>query len=155
MNDHLGDVVGSETHTHVLIRGPQGCGKSTITMAKLAAIYDRDPGVIFFSSPSIAQAEEKIVTFGRTNQDYRFVAYPYWSVTALYDKFCPPAERISHIDVLEEGGSSWLHAVYERQPDVYKQMFDYRCGLFDLRREGKIPVLFGTHETLRQHANEE
>jgi len=139
MNDHLGDVVGSETHTHVLIRGPQGCGKSTITITKLPVIHDRDPGVIFFSSPSLAQAQEKIETFGWLNPEGKFLAYPYLSVTALYEKFCPPAERISHIDVLEEGGSSWLHAVYQRQPDVYKRMFDYRCGLFDLRKEGKIP----------------
>ena len=46
-------------NTHVLIRGPQGCGKSTKVMAKMPAIYDDNPGVIFFSSPSIKQAEEK------------------------------------------------------------------------------------------------
>ena len=154
MNDHLGDVVGPEDHTHVLIRGPQGCGKSTITMTKLPAIYDRDPGVIFFSSPSIAQAQEKIETFERVKQDQRFVAFQYLSLTALYEKFCPPEERINHSDVLEEGGSSWLHAVHERQPEMYKAMADYRCRLFDLRAKAKIPVLFGTHETLRQHADE-
>jgi hypothetical protein len=154
MEDRLGGVVGSETHTHVLIRGPQGCGKSTITMTKLPAIYDRDPGVIFIASPSIAQAEEKIATFERVNQDGRFVAYPYLSLTALYEKFCPPADRISHLGVLEEGVSSWLHTIHDRQPDVYKAMFNYRCRLLDLRTQGKIPVLFGTHETLRQHANE-
>ncbi len=53
---------------------------------------------------------------------------------------------------MEEGGSSWLHAVFERQREVYDAMFAYRCRLFDLRAEGKIPVLFGTHETMRQHA---
>jgi hypothetical protein len=54
---------------------------------------------------------------------------------------------------LEEGGSSWLHAVYQRQREVYEAMFMYRCRLHDLRVEGKIPVLFGTHETMRQHAS--
>jgi len=33
-------------------------------------------------------------------------------------------------------------------------MFEYRCRLLDLRADGKIPVLFGTHETMRQHARE-
>ena len=32
-------------------------------------------------------------------------------------------------------------------------MFAYRCRLFDLKAEGKIPILFGTHETMRQHAS--
>jgi hypothetical protein len=30
-------------------------------------------------------------------------------------------------------------------------MFTYRCRLLDLSAEGKIAVLFGTHETMRQH----
>lgn len=55
---------------------------------------------------------------------------------------------------LEEGGSSWLHAVFARQRDVYDQMFAYRCRLLDLRGEGKIVILFGTHETMRQHTND-
>jgi hypothetical protein len=54
---------------------------------------------------------------------------------------------------LEEGGSSWLHAVYERQRDVYNEMFAYRCRLLDLRAAGKIPILFATHETIRQHVS--
>jgi hypothetical protein len=154
MEDHLGDIVGSETYPRVLIRGPQGCGKSTKTMTKLPAIYTNDRGVIAFSSPSIAQAEEKIETFERVNQDDRFVPFLYLSLTALYGMFCPPDERITHLDVLEEGGSSWLHAIHERQPYVYERMCAYRSRLFDLRDSGRIPVLFVTHETLRQHANE-
>lgn len=150
---HLADVVGSETHTHVLIRGPQGCGKSTITMTKLPAIHENDPGTIFLASPSIAQAEEKIETFERANDDTRSVAFPYLSLTALYEKFCPPTDRISHLDVLEEGGSSWLHAIHERQRDTYEKMFKHRSRLLELRKDGKIPVLFGTHETMRQHAD--
>ena len=59
-------------NTHVYIRGPQGCGKSTKTMSKIPLIHERDPGVIFFSSPSIEQAEEKVETFvrfrGRVNR---------------------------------------------------------------------------------------
>jgi hypothetical protein len=142
------------SNSHVLIRGPQGCGKSTKTMTKIPAIYDNDPGVIFFSSPSIQQAEEKIKTFERVNKDDRFVPYLYLSLTALYRRFCPPSEWIDHIEILAEGGSSWLHAVYQRQRDVYNEMYAYRCRLLDLRAEGKIPVLFGTHETIRQHASE-
>ncbi len=140
-------------NTHVLIRGPQGCGKSTTVMRKIPIIYDNDPGVIFFSSPSIKQAEEKITTFERVNKDERFVAYLYLSLTALYERFCPSSDRLDHIEILEEGGSSWLHAVWERQRVVYDAMYKYRCRLWDLRAEGKIPVLFGTHETMRQHAN--
>ena len=141
-------------NTHVLFRGPQGCGKSTKTMTKIPTIYENDPGVIFFSSPSIQQAEEKIETFERVNKDERFVPYLYLSLTALYERFCPSSDRLDHIDILEEGGSSWLHAVFERQRDVYEAMFAYRCRLLDLRAEGKIPVLFGTHETMRQHVDE-
>lgn len=152
LDEHLDNIVGPEASTHVVIRGPQGCGKSTKTITKLPAIYDRDPGVIAFSSPSIAQAEEKIDTFRRVNCDERFIPYLYLSLTALYEKFCPEGERVSHLDVLEEGGSSWLHTIHNRQPDVYHQMFDYRSGLFDLQKSGKIPVLFLAHESLRQHA---
>jgi hypothetical protein len=61
------------SNTHVLIRGPQGCGKSTKAMTKIPTIYENDPGVIFFSSPSIQQANEKIKTFERMNKDERFV----------------------------------------------------------------------------------
>jgi len=141
-------------NTHVLIRGPQGCGKSTKTMTKIPTIYDNDPGVIFFSSPSIQQAEEKIETFKHVNKDERFVPYLYLSVTALYERFCPSSDRLDHIGILEEGGSSWLHTVFERQRDVYDQMFSYRSRLLDLRGEGKIVILFGTHETMRQHTND-
>jgi hypothetical protein len=140
-------------NTHVLIRGPQGSGKSTKTMSKIPAIHANDPGVIFFSSPSIQQAQEKIDTFMQVNKDERFVPFLYLSVTALYERFCPCSDRIDHIEILEEGGSSWLHAVHDRQPDVYSAMYAYRCRLFDFRAEGKIPVLFGTHETMRQHVS--
>jgi hypothetical protein len=141
-------------NTHVLIRGPQGCGKSTKTTTKMPMIYENRPGVIFFSSPSIQQADEKIETFERVNKDERFVPYLYLSVAALYERFCPSSDRLDHIGILEEGGSSWLHAVFERQRDVYNQMFAYRCRLLDLRGEGKIVILFGTHETMRQHTND-
>jgi hypothetical protein len=123
-------------------------------MTKIPTIYENDPGVIFFSSPSIQQTEEKIETFQRVNKDERFVAYLYLSLTALYERFCPEPDRLDHIEILEEGGSSWLHAIYNRQRDVYNAMFAYRCRLHDLLAEGKIPVLFGTHETMRQHASE-
>ena len=140
-------------NSHVLIRGPQGCGKSTKMMEKIPTIHENDPGVILFSSPSIQQAEEKIETFERVNKDERFVPYLYLSLTALYERFCTSSDRFSHLDILEEGGSSWLHAIFKRQRDVYDAMYAYRCRLFDLRAEGKIVVLFGTHETMRQHAS--
>ena len=151
--ERLFGKVGS-SQTHVLIRGPQGCGKSTKMMTKIPTIYENDPGVIFFSSPSIQQAEEKIVTFERVNQDERFVPFLYLSLTALYERVCPSAERLDHLDILEQGWSSWLHAVFERQREVYEAMFAYRGRLLDLRAEGKLPVLFGTHETMRQHAGD-
>jgi hypothetical protein len=140
--------------TRVLIRGPQGCGKSTTVMEKIPTIYQNDPGVIFFSSPSIEQAEEKIETFKGVNKDARFVPFLYLSLTALYKLFCPFSDQINHIEILEEGGSSWFHAVYEQQRDVYEAMYAYQCQLLELRAEDKIPVLFGTHETIRQHASQ-
>jgi hypothetical protein len=170
LNDYVTDVVAplstnahlawvqrlvgrpDKPNTHVLIRGPQGCGKSTKVMANIPAIHERDPGMIFFSSPSIEQAREKIETFVRLNRNEQFVPYLYLSLTALYERFCPEEERFNHIDILEEGGSSWLHAVFWQQPEVYEAMFAYRTRLIDLQAEGKTPVLFGTHETMRQHA---
>jgi hypothetical protein len=143
-----------DPNTHVLIRGPQGCGKSTKIMQKIPEIFERDRGVIFFSSPSIAQAQEKVETFARVNQDERFAPFLYLSLTALYEWFCSEADRIAHQEILEQGGSSWLHAIYERQSEIYEQMSAYRTGLLELRDAGKIPVLFGTHETMRQHAAE-
>lgn len=140
--------------THSIIRGPQGCGKSTKVLSNISKIYENDAGVIFFSSPSLAQAEEKIDTFQRVNLDAQFIPFLYLSLTALYERFCPLTERIRHIDVLEEGGSSWLATIYEQQRHVYDAMFAYRCRLFDLRQSGKVPILFGTHETVRQHAGE-
>jgi hypothetical protein len=171
IDDHIVEIIAPATHnvapawieklfgpighrnSHVLIRGPQGCGKSTKMMEKIPNIYENDPGVILFSSPSIRQAEEKIETFQRVNKDERFVPYLYLSLTALYERFCPSSDQLDHLDILEEGGSSWLHAVFVRQRDVYDAMYAYRCRLFDLREEGKIVVLFGTHETMRQHAS--
>jgi hypothetical protein len=141
-------------NTHVLMRGPQGCGKSTTVMRRIPTIYENHPGVIFFSSPSIMQAREKIETFERLNKDERFVPFLYLSVTALYKQLCPSSDWLDHTEILEEGGSSWLHAIYKQQQDVYKAMYTYRRRLHDLRAEGKIPVLFGTHETIRQHASE-
>jgi hypothetical protein len=143
-----------DPNTHVLVRGPQGCGKSTKIMQTIPILYERDRGVIFFSSPSIEQAQEKVETFERVNQDEQFIPYLYLSLTALYERFCPEPDRITHSEILEEGGSSWLHAVYERQREVYDQMFRYRCRLFELIAGGKMPVLFGTHESMRQHAAE-
>jgi hypothetical protein len=123
-------------------------------MTKIPTIYENDPGVIFFSSPSVQQTEEKIETYQRVNKDERFAAYLYLSVTALYERFCLEPDRLDHIEILDDGGSSWLHAVYDRQRGVYNAMFAYRCRLHDLRTEGKIAILFGTHETMRQHASE-
>jgi len=122
-------------------------------MRHIPIIYDNDPGVIFFSSPSIKQAEEKMKTFEQVNKDERFAPYLYLSLTALYKHFCPPEEQINHIEILEEGGSSWLHAIYKQQREVYIAMYAYRSRLHGLRGEGKIPILFGTHETMRQHAS--
>lgn len=139
-------------HSHVMIRGPQGCGKSTKILAKVSAIHANDPGTILVSSPSISQVEEKIETFLRVNQDDGFVPFLYLSLTALYEKFCPKEDRFAHLDILEDGGSSWLRAVYEQQRHVYDQMYAYRRKLHDLIDQGKIAVLFGTHETMRQHA---
>jgi hypothetical protein len=143
-----------DPNTHVLIRGPQGCGKSTKIMQNIPEIYERDRGVIFFSSPSIAQAQEKVETFARVNQDEQFVPFLYLSLTALYERFCPEEDRVAHEEILQQGGSSWLRAIYERQREIYEQMFAYRLGLVGLRDARKIPVLFGTHETMRQHVAE-
>src|SRR5260370_7614815 len=85
--------VGS-SNTHVLIRGPQGYGKSTKTMTKIPTIYENHPGVIFFSSPSIQQADEKIEAFERVNKDERFVPYFYLSLTSLYERFSPSSYRL-------------------------------------------------------------
>src|SRR4029077_18085751 len=93
-------------------------------------------------------------TFERVNQDERFVPYLYLSLTALYERFCPSSDRLDHIGILEDGWSSWLHAVYQRQRDVYEAMYAYRSCLHPLRAEGKIPILFGTHETVRQHTGD-
>jgi len=142
------------SNSHVLICAPQGCGKSTTIMTQIPTIHARDPGQIFFSSPSITQAQEKAETFARVNRDERFVAFLYLSLTALYESFCPEADRITHADILDEGGSSWLHAIYDRQRHIYDQMFAHRLGAIGLHEAGKIPVLFGTHETMRQHVQE-
>jgi hypothetical protein len=150
------DLCGREAdqNTHVVIRGPQGCGKSRTIMSKILEIYQRDPGVILISSPSIFQAEEKIETFRQLNSDERFIPYLYLSLTALYQRYCPKDKQLGHLAVLEDGCSSWLRAVYEQQVDVYNKMFEYRNRLTHIIRDGKILLLFGTHETMRQHSKD-
>jgi hypothetical protein len=46
-------------NTHVLIRGPQGCGKSTKTMTKIPIIHETHPGVIFFRHRRFSRPRKK------------------------------------------------------------------------------------------------
>src|SRR5208282_2807800 len=108
---------------------------------------------VFFSSPSYAQAQEKIETFARMCPEGPYVPFEYLSLTALYERFCPDDERITEIDALNMGLQSWLRAVHDLQYDIYREMLAHRDLLFAMRKSGRIPVLFGTHETVRRHVN--
>ena len=153
----------------VLILGPEGCGKSHAVMVNI----DRIVGVseigdhggnswlnigegdesVFISSPSYAQSAEKIRDFTKRYPNGPYVAFEYLSLTKLYQRYCPVDDRISEINALDMGFSSWVRAVHDQQPEIYARMRAHRDKLHAIRQRGKIPVLFGVHETVRRHAD--
>jgi hypothetical protein len=127
-------------------------------MRKFPDMIRNDPGRIMFSSLSREQAVEKLATFKRICKErvdfYKLEGFLYLSLTALYEQFCPPAERKTNYEVYEDGGSSWLHTIYEEQPVYFRLMMKYRDELMEIYKRGKTPVYFGCHETCRQHVGE-
>jgi hypothetical protein len=138
----------------VLILGPEGCGKSHAVMADIDRLSeDADPDPVFISSPSYDQSAEKIRDFTAMYPNGPYVAFEYLSLTELYQRHCPAADRISEINALDMGFSSWLRAVHDQQPEIYASMRTHRDKLQTIRQRGQIPVLFGVHETVRRHAD--
>jgi hypothetical protein len=144
----------------VLVLGPEGSGKSYAAMASIDHLVpkmeelwfcDNRSDPVFFSSPSYDQAWEKMEAFAHMHPDSPYVPFEYLSLTALYERHCPEDDRITEIGALNMGFSSWLRAVHELQHDVYEDMLAHRDRLFAIRKSGHIPVLFGTHESVRRH----
>jgi hypothetical protein len=154
----IDELVVRKSRRKVVIVGPQGCGKSTRAMKKIPQISRNDPGRIMFSSLSREQAIEKLAAFRAICNDAEgFASYEgflYLSLTALYEQFCPVGERITSVEVYEDGGSSWLHTIFAQQPVYFGMMMDYRDTLMAIYAKGKTPVFFGCHETVRQHVRE-
>jgi hypothetical protein len=163
LREHI--VAAMEAARLVLILGPEGCGKSSAVMAAIDRLVPRQGrctppyGVletgepVFISSPSYAQSAEKIRDFTAMYPNGPFIAFEYLSLTELYQRNCPEGTRISEIDALERGYSSWLRAVHDGQPEIYARMRAHRDELHAIRHSGQIPVLFGVHETVRRHAD--
>jgi hypothetical protein len=154
----IAELVVLKTRRRACIVGPQGCGKSTRAMKNIPEMSRNDPGRIMFSSLSREQAMEKLAAFKHICQEQvdcrQYEGFLYLSLTALYEQYCPPDERITYIKVYEDGGSSWLHTIFEQQPVYFGMMMDYRDTLIDIYMRGKTPVYFGCHETARQHVRE-
>jgi hypothetical protein len=162
LTDHI--FAAMQAARLVLILGPEGCGKSHAVMASIGRIVgrgDRLTGIhfgyadeaVFISSPCYAQAAEKIRDFTAMYPDGPYVAFEYLSLTELYQRHCPAGDRISEINALDMGFSSWLRAVHDQQPEIYAMMLAHRDKLHAIRQRGQIPILFGVHETVRRHAD--
>ena len=151
LREHI--VTAMEAARLVMILGPEGCGKSSAVMASIDRLVPDTDEPVFISSPSYAQSAEKIRDFTAMYPNGPFVAFEYLSLTELYQRYCPEEMRISEIDALESGYSSWLRAVHDQQPEVYAMMRAHRNKLHVIRDRGQIPVLFGVHETVRRHAD--
>jgi hypothetical protein len=144
----------------VLILGPEGSGKSYAAMANIDCLVpkneefwfcDNRSDPVFFSSPSYDQAREKMDAFTRMHPDGPYVPFEYLSLTALYERYCPEDERITEISALNIGLPSWLRAIHDLQHEVFEEMLAHRDELFAIRKSRRIPVLFGTHESVRRH----
>ncbi len=151
LREHI--VTAMEAARLVLILGPEGCGKSSAVMRTIDRLVPETGEPVFISSPSYAQSAEKIRDFTAMCPNGAFVAFEYLSLTELYQRHCPEKVRISEIDALEMGYSSWLRAVHDGQPEIYARMQAHRDELHAIRDRGQIPVLFGVHETVRRHAD--
>jgi hypothetical protein len=151
LSDHI--FAAMSAAALVLILGPEGCGKSSAVMANIDRLVGDVSEPVFISSPSYAQSAEKIRAFRAMYPVGPCVPFEYLSLTELYHRHCPEGERISEIDALETGRSSWLRAVYDEQPEVYARMREHRAELHAIRERGQIPVLFGVHETVRRHVD--
>ena len=152
LSDHISSAMSAARL--VLILGPEGCGKSRAVMANIdRLIVGEADEPVFISSPSYDQSAEKIRDFTAMYPDGPYVAFEYLSLTELYHRHCPEVDRISEIDALDMGFSSWVRAVHDQQPETYARMRAHRDELHALRDRGRIPVLFGVHETVRRHAD--
>lgn len=151
LSEHIGSAM--KAAELVLILGPEGCGKSSAVMEQIPRLIAETEGTVFVSSPSYAQAAEKMKEFSERFWGTDYVSFEYLSLTELYRRHCPPSEYISEIDALDMGRSSWLATIFREQPEVYAEMREYRDELHALRQRGKIPVLFGVHETIRRYAD--
>jgi hypothetical protein len=144
----------------VLVLGPEGSGKTYAAMANIDRLVpkteelwfcDNRSDPVFFSSPSYDQAQEKMQAFARMHPDTPYVPFEYLSLTALYERCCGEDDRITEIDALNMGLPSWLRAIHDLQHEVYEEMLAHRDELFAIRTSGRIPVMFGTHESVRRH----
>jgi hypothetical protein len=151
LREHI--VTAMEAARLVLILGPEGCGKSSAVMASIDRLVPETDEPVFISSPSYAQSAEKIRDFTAMYPNGPFVAFEYLSLTELYQRHCPEEMRISEIEALESGYSSWLRAVHDEQPEIYAMMRAHRDELHAIRERGQIAVLFGVHETVRRHTD--
>jgi hypothetical protein len=149
--DHVGSAMSAADL--VLILGPEGCGKSSAVMTTIHRLVVETGGPIFISSPSYAQAGEKMREFAAIWWGTDYVPYEFVSLTELYRRCCPSGERISEIDALDRGHSSWLATICHEQPEVYRQMRRYRDQLHAIHKRGQVAVLFGVHETIRRYAD--
>jgi energy-coupling factor transporter ATP-binding protein EcfA2 len=109
-------VTAMEAARLVLILGPEGCGKSSAVMRSIDRLVPETGEPVFISSPSYQQSAEKIRDFTAMYPNGPFVAFEYLSSTELYQRHCPEGARISEIDALEMGYSSWLRATTTSSP---------------------------------------
>jgi hypothetical protein len=149
--DHVGSAMSAADL--VLILGPEGCGKSSAVMGTIHRLVAETGGPVFISSPSYAQAGEKMREFAAIYWGTDYVPFEFVSLTELYRRCCPAGERISEIDALDSGHSSWLATIFHEQPEVYRLMRGYRDQLHAIHQRGQVAVLFGVHETIRRYAD--
>ena len=81
LSEHI--VAAISAAALVLILGPEGCGKTSAVMANIDRLADDPSEPIFISSPSYAQAAEKISDFLAMYPDGRYVPFEYFSLSEL------------------------------------------------------------------------
>jgi hypothetical protein len=150
LSNSLPNFVGQ--NRRVLVKAPEGIGKSSALIRGMDRVLARVEGQIAFVSPSYVQAQEKLDEFNRHWTALGFQGFLLESVSHLYGRLVKTrgVSPISRIRALEIGYTSWLRCIEEQQLEIFSAMLGYRQELLHLRSTCQQVVLFGVHDVVEQ-----